>query len=100
MALLSADARYAMPPLPEWYAGRDEIRGFLLDGPLRYGWRFLPARANGQVAFGTYAWDDTRQTHVAVGLDLLRTRGGEITEVVSFLTPEIFGRFGLPDEVA
>jgi RNA polymerase sigma-70 factor (TIGR02960 family) len=100
MALLSADARYAMPPLPEWYAGHDEIRAFLLDGPLRYGWRFLPARANGQVAFGTYSWDDARQIHVAVGLDLLRTRRGEITEVVSFLTPEIFGRFGLPDEVA
>jgi RNA polymerase sigma-70 factor (TIGR02960 family) len=100
MALLSADARYAMPPLPEWYAGHVQIRGFLLDGPLRYGWRFLPARANGQVAFGTYAWDDDRHTHVAVGLDLLRTRRGEITEVVSFLTPEIFGRFGLPDEAA
>jgi len=100
MALLSADARYAMPPLPEWYAGHDDIRDFLLDGPLRHGWRFLPARANGQIAFGTYAWDDARECHVALGLDLLRTRGGKITEVVSFLSPEIFGRFGLPDEVA
>jgi RNA polymerase sigma-70 factor (TIGR02960 family) len=100
LMLLSADARYAMPPSPEWYVGHDAIRAFLLDGPLRYGWRFVATRANGQTAFGTYAWDETRQVHVAVALDLLRIHRGEITEVVSFLTPEIFGRFGLPDQVA
>jgi hypothetical protein len=32
-------------------------------------------------------------------LDLVALRGTEITEVVSFLTPEIFSMFGLPDEL-
>jgi RNA polymerase sigma-70 factor (ECF subfamily) len=43
-----------MPPLPDRFVGREAIRTFLLDGPLRSAWRFLPTRANGQLAFGTY----------------------------------------------
>jgi RNA polymerase sigma-70 factor (TIGR02960 family) len=99
MALLSVDARYSMPPLQQWFAGRDDIRGFVLDAPLRHRWRFLIGRANGQVAFGTYAWEADHGMFVAVSLDLIRVHGGEITEVVSFLTPEILGRFGFPAEV-
>ena len=100
VALLSTDARYSMPPLPQWFEGRDDIRAFLLDGPIHLRWRFVIGRANEQVAFGTYAWDDERGTYVAIGLDLVRIHGGLIAEVVSFLMPEIFGRFGFPDEVS
>lgn len=99
VALLSADARYSMPPLSTWFAGHEDIRAFLLDGPLHERWRFLTGVANEQVAFGTYAWDDQRGRYLAVGLDLVRIHGGLITDVVSFLTPEVFGRFGFPDEV-
>jgi RNA polymerase sigma-70 factor (TIGR02960 family) len=99
VAMLSDDAKYAMPPLPEWYQGHDDIRAFLVDGPLTDRWRFLPAPANGQLAFGTYMWDDDRAVYVAVALDVLALRRTEIVEVVSFLTPEIFSTFGLPDEV-
>ena len=99
VAMLSEDAKYAMPPLAEWYQGRRDIRAFLVDGPLTSRWRFLPAQANGQLAFGTYMWDDDRGAYVAMALDLLALRGTEITEVVSFLTPEIFLMFDLPDEI-
>ncbi|MEV4624940.1 sigma-70 family RNA polymerase sigma factor [Micromonospora sp. NPDC049523] len=99
VAMLTDDARYAMPPLPQWYEGHDAIRAFLLEKPLTVRWRFLPAYANGQLAYGTYLWDDERETFVAAGLDLVEFRGTKIAEVVSFLLPEIFGRFGLPDEV-
>ena len=99
VALLATGARYSMPPLPQWFEGRDDIRAFVLDGPIHLRWRFLIGRANEQVAFGTYAWDDERGTFVAIGLDLVRIHDGLITEVVSFLTPEVFGRFGFPDEV-
>ncbi len=100
VALLSRDARYSMPPVPQWFSGRDDIRAFLLDAPLRHRWRFLTGRANEQVAFGTYAWDARYGTFVAVSLDLIRVHSGQITEVVSFLTPEVLGRFGFPAEAA
>ncbi|MGC5015448.1 sigma-70 family RNA polymerase sigma factor [Streptosporangium sp. DT93] len=99
VAMLTDDARYAMPPLPEWYQGREAIRAFLLAGPFDHRWRFLPARANGQLAFGTYAWDAGRGAYTAAGLDLLALRGTRISEVVSFLMPELFAVFGLPDEI-
>jgi RNA polymerase sigma-70 factor (ECF subfamily) len=98
VAMLTDDATYSMPPETVWYRGRDDIRAFLLDSPLRVRWRFLPAEANGQLAFGTYLWDGGR--YVAAGLDLLMVRGERIAEVVSFLTPAIFADFGLPDELS
>src|SRR6266704_535255 len=61
VTMLTDDARYSMPPLPEWDHGADEIRAFLLGGPLQSHWRFLPTTANGQLAFGTYLWDDTAE---------------------------------------
>ena len=99
VAMLSDDAIYCMPPLVEWYQGRQDIRDFIVNGPLVDRWRFLPAYANGQLAFGTYLWDGDRGVFVAAGLDLIAVRDVQITEVVSFLTPEIFSMFGLPDEI-
>jgi RNA polymerase sigma-70 factor (TIGR02960 family) len=96
VALLSTDARYSMPPLPEWYAGHDAIRAFLLHGPLEDQWRFVPARGNGQLAFGTYSWDGARREWVAIAVDLISVGEDGITEVVSFLGADHFPRFGLP----
>ncbi|WP_410873087.1 RNA polymerase subunit sigma-70 [Nocardia sp. A7] len=100
VALLAADARYAMPPLPEWYAGHAAIKDFLVTGPLHWRWRFLPTVANGRLAFGTYWWDAERSLFAAMALDVLTLRDGAITEVVSFLDPTLFPRFALPDTVA
>ncbi|GIH95143.1 RNA polymerase sigma factor [Planobispora siamensis] len=99
VAMLAEDARYSMPPLTAWYRGRPAIRAFLLDGPLRGRWRFVPATANGQVAFGTYLWDDERAVHLPSGLDVLCLSGPRIAEVVSFLTADL-PAFGLPAEIA
>lgn len=94
VALLTEDAKYSMPPLPVWYQGREAIRAFLVDGPLRSPWRFRPAAANGQLAFATYRLDASG-SYVAGGLDVLAVRGGLIVEVVSFLEAD-FTEFGLP----
>lgn len=93
VSMLAEDARYSMPPLPEWYAGRAAIRDFLLSGPLASRWRFIPTSANGMPAFATYSWDGT--AYVPMGLDVLTVRGGAVQEVVSFLEAD-FARFGLP----
>ncbi len=98
VAMLTEDAKYAMPPLPAWYAGHDGIRRFLLEGPLRHRWRFLPTWANGHLAFGTYMWDDSRAVHAAAGLDLVVLRGRRVAEVVSFLDADLTA-FGLPAEL-
>jgi RNA polymerase sigma-70 factor (ECF subfamily) len=84
-----------MPPLPEWYRGRDEIRAFLLRGPLQSRWRFLSTTANGQLAFGTYLWQDTAGQYLPGGLDVLTIRSGHVAEVTAFLTADLT-QFRLP----
>src|SRR2546429_607333 len=98
VAMLADDARYSMPPLPQWYQGRDEIRAFLLRDPLQSRWRFLPTRANGQIAFGTYRWDDAAGAYIPGGLDVLTLLGGRGSDIVAFLTAHLTP-FGLPAHV-
>ena len=95
VAMLSDDARYSMPPLPEWYRGPAAIRTFLAEGPLLSRWRFLPAWANGQLAFGTYLWDDASGAYLPGGLDVLSIRDGRVAEIVAFLSADLTD-FGLP----
>jgi RNA polymerase sigma-70 factor (ECF subfamily) len=97
VAMLAEDARYSMPPLPEVYRGAAAIRAFLLDGPARHRWRFLPTMANGRPAFGTYLRNDGR--FEAASIDVLTVRDMRVTEVVSFLGPALFRAFELPDLV-
>ncbi len=95
VALLTEGARYSMPPVATWFAGRPAIRGFLLAGPLTSRWRFLPTTANGQLAFGTYRWDEQRAVYLPSGLDVLTLRDQAVGEVVSFLDADL-ELFGLP----
>jgi RNA polymerase sigma-70 factor (ECF subfamily) len=100
VAMLAEDATMSMPPLEEWYRGRDAIAAFLPRGPLRMRRRFLPVAANGQLAFGTYRWEDAEGRYVANAVHVLTLRGAEIGEITAFLSPEAFPAFGLPDEPA
>ena len=58
-------------------------------------WRFLPTSANGQLAFGTYLWDDDAGAYVPGGLDVLTIRDGRVAEIVAFLSADLTD-FGLP----
>jgi RNA polymerase sigma-70 factor (ECF subfamily) len=98
VAMLAEDARYSMPPLPRWFRGRDEIRAFLVRGPLRSRWRFLPTTANGQIAFGTYLREEDAGAYVPGGLDVLTLRDGRVAEIVAFLEADLT-RFGLPARI-
>jgi RNA polymerase sigma-70 factor (ECF subfamily) len=109
LAMLAEDATFTMPPLPTWYRGHDAIALFLTRYALQERWRLLPARANGQLAFGCYAWDTERRSYTALSLDVLSLDGTRATEVTSFVTPhtrgparerfatDILRRFGLPE---
>src|SRR5438309_8792200 len=56
VALLKEDATYTMPPLPQWYAGREAIRCFFAWAWKAYdGYRLIPTAANGQPAFAAYS---------------------------------------------
>jgi hypothetical protein len=59
-------------------------------------WRLIPARANGQLAFGAYAWHDTTQTFLPRAVDVLTLRGAQIQEITAFLSPYAFRGFDLP----
>ncbi|MGH2963129.1 MAG: sigma-70 family RNA polymerase sigma factor [Solirubrobacterales bacterium] len=108
LAMLADDATFTMPPLPTWYRGREAIAAFLERYALQDRWRLLPARANGQLAFGCYAWDQEQRSYTALSLDVLTLDGPSATEVTSFVTPytraparerfaaDVLERFGLP----
>jgi hypothetical protein len=56
---------------------------------------FVPVPANGQLAFGTYCWEDGRWRANAIHLIDLR-RDGAIAEITAFLDRAVFREFGLP----
>jgi RNA polymerase sigma-70 factor, ECF subfamily len=102
VAMLAEDAKLAMPPLPAWFSGRGQVGIFLSGGPMAgtTRWRLVPARANGQLAFGLYAWDDKARTFLPRAVDVLTLRGAQILEITAFLTPDAFPGFGLPANLA
>jgi RNA polymerase sigma-70 factor (ECF subfamily) len=111
LAMLAEDATFAMPPLPTWYRGTAAIAVFLTRFALRDRWRLLPTRANGQLAFGAYAWEPGKLSYTPLSLDVLTLEGTRATDITSFVTPqtggpdrerfahEVFGRFGLPGQL-
>jgi len=101
VAMLTEDARMTMPPLPTWYSGREEVAAFLGGWPLAEAmrWRLVPVRANGQLAFGGYLWNDETGAFVAHSIEVLTLRGALIEEVTAFLSADAVRHFGLPDAI-
>src|SRR5829696_6927091 len=94
VAMLAEEATFSMPPNFEWFRGREAIRDFLPRGPLSIPRRFVPVRANGQLAFGTYKLIDGEWLPNAIHVVTLDGRG-EIVEAVAFLNRALFPVFGL-----
>jgi RNA polymerase sigma-70 factor, ECF subfamily len=96
VATLTSDVAFAMPPLPTWYRGREAVANFLEATVLKdKRWRVVPVRANGQLAFGKYIWDEERETFTAHSLTVLTLDGELIADFTTFLDPELLPRFGL-----
>jgi RNA polymerase sigma-70 factor (ECF subfamily) len=93
VALLTADAILEMPPMLNWYLGREHygrfvVRVFAQRGA---GWRMLPLRANGQPAVAAYA--------PGIGLHSLQVfevTGTGISRNTTFQDDAVFALFDLP----
>jgi len=100
-AMLTDDAVLEMPAIPTWFRGRDSIAAYLSRRPLAPGenWRLVPTRANGQLAFGYYMFDDERGAYVAHHVVVLTLEGSQIREISAFHLPHVMPYFGLPDQI-
>jgi RNA polymerase sigma-70 factor (TIGR02960 family) len=95
VALLTDDVFMSMPPMPFEYHGRDVVARFcasLFGGGRRFD--LVPARANGQPAFGAYLHTPAGTSH-GVGLYVLTLTGGRICAMTRF-DNSVLPWFGLP----
>jgi len=97
--LLHDDAVQSMPPFPLWIRGADEIGRWMLGPGIECrGSRLVPVRANGGPAFGHYR-SDGQGGHKPFSLQLLTVERGKVAQLHSFLYPELFPAFGLPEKL-
>jgi RNA polymerase sigma-70 factor, ECF subfamily len=101
VTMLTDDARMTMPPWPSWYRGRDAIATFLRSWPLshRKRWQFLHTGANGQPAVAGYLSDEQRTAFRPETIIVLTFQAARIVEITAFRSPELFPRFGLPEQL-
>jgi RNA polymerase sigma-70 factor (TIGR02960 family) len=91
--LLCDDVRFAMPPIPNWFEGRQAVARFFAERVFENPWRLVPLQANGQPAFACYQGPDFRLG----ALNVVTLRGGSISEMTGFLDPTLHALFGLPE---
>jgi RNA polymerase sigma-70 factor, ECF subfamily len=99
-ALLQADVRLEMPPLPIWFTGRDTVlrflarRAFTKPGDVE----MVTTAANGQPAVAEYrrAADGVMRAHSIHVLTARLDHGAGIAALTVFLDPALFTTFGLP----
>jgi RNA polymerase sigma-70 factor (TIGR02960 family) len=96
VALLTDDVRVSMPPIPLEYLGRDAVARFYASiiGQGRT-YDFVPTRANGQLAFGTYLRAPTGGIRHGTGLLVLTLTGDQISAITRF-DNSVLPWFGLP----
>jgi RNA polymerase sigma-70 factor (TIGR02960 family) len=98
VALLTDDAWLSMPPAPHEYQGPAAIAAFLRAS---FGYRgdrelaLVPARANGQPAFGSYLRSPGEASGVPAGLIVLTTGSDRIRAITRFHVEQLYPRFGL-----
>lgn len=99
VAMLAEDATFTMPPLPLWLRGRDDIRVFMAERVFALRWRFRATQASGQPTLAAYQWSDEVGAYRLNVLNVLTFRGEQVADLTAFLSPDVCGRFGLPDEL-
>lgn len=97
-AMLREDADLTMPPLPTWYAGREEVMIAVRKGfdPEFGHLRSMVTGANMQAAAAHYHRPPGASEYRPLALDVLRIEDGRIAEIHSFVLPALFPGFELP----
>ncbi len=99
VALLTADVRIAMPPIPLEYHGRDAVARFYESViRRRRPYDLVATRANGQLAFGSYLRTPTGGIRHGAGLLVLTLTGDRICAVTRF-DNSVLPWFGLPQSL-
>src|SRR5262249_10390893 len=100
VSLLKEDATYTMPPLPQWYAGRDAIRTFFgWAWKLYVGVRLVPTAANRQPGFAACCRTRAHAPGAAPSIQVLSLEQDPIpplTLSANPASPRLFDAFGLP----
>jgi hypothetical protein len=95
VALLTDDVFIAMPPEPFGYEGRDLVTRYCArQFAAGRGYDLVPARANGQPAFGAYLRGPDGVRH-ATGFYVLTLAGDQIRGMTRF-EASVLPWFGLP----
>jgi RNA polymerase sigma-70 factor (ECF subfamily) len=101
VAMMRDDVRWAMPPAPLWFDGRDAVAKLFEAFPI--GWngelRVVATAANRQPAMATYIRPPRGAVYRLAALTVLRIEEGRIVELTNF-APELLRRFGLPPTVS
>lgn len=99
--LLQDDIRLEMPPMPEWFSGRDDVLRFLAERAFAKPGDvvMIPTTANAQPAVAEYRRnaDNIMEAH-SIQVLTCRSRAGTpgIAMMTVFLDPTLFSAFGLP----
>jgi RNA polymerase sigma-70 factor (TIGR02960 family) len=99
VALLTEDAKLAMPPQPFEYHGRQAIGAFFSTVPAGGAIeriRLVPTRANGQPAFACYLRELRGPRQHAYGLMVVTLTDEGVARITGFTDPSVFPAFGLP----
>ncbi len=95
--LLQSDVRLEMPPLPQWFAGREAVLRFLAARALGSPGDvvMIPTAANAQPAVAEYrrGADGALRAH---SIQVFAAGADGIAAITVFLDPRLFGTFGLP----
>lgn len=95
-ALLQADVKLEMPPMPVWFTGRDAVLRFLAGRALAKPGDIvmIPTAANSQPAVAEYrrGADGAMRAH---SIHVLTTGATGVAGITVFLDPGLFSTFGL-----
>ncbi|WP_117210178.1 RNA polymerase subunit sigma-70 [Allorhizocola rhizosphaerae] len=90
VGLLADDARFTMPPLPAWFAGRDMVARFFAERVFATPWRLRPASINAQLGFVCYQGGGEGEVSA---VNVLSLRAGKITRISAFIDPDVRKKF-------